>query len=187
MLHQVVAKYQGQSYLMVGYMLGRKDGSFRISAMAALGPKLFDVAKVDGHWMTNVYLKPLADQFDVTNVGRSVERIYFLPATGALRLESGGWASRSSIPQQDEIDEVEDLLDFHTLALRRKRYFKDGRQVVQVDFDKLELVQGGWLARNVKLTDARGFTLELHVTDYVPGFPVPDEVLRVERPAGVTE
>ncbi|MGO9767520.1 MAG: hypothetical protein ACLPM8_17925 [Myxococcaceae bacterium] len=187
MLHQVVAKYHEQIYLMAGYMLGRKDGSFRISATAALGPKLFDVAKLDGHWTSRVYLKPLAEQFDVTNVGRSVERIYFLPATGALRLESDGWASRSSISHQDEIDEVEDLLDVHTLALRRKRYFKDGQQVVQVDFDKLELVQGGWLARNVKLTDARGLVLELHVTDYVPGFPVPDELLRVERPAGASD
>jgi hypothetical protein len=187
MLHQVVAKYQEKSYFMTGYMLGRNDGSFRVSATAALGPRLFDVAKVDGRWESHVYLKQLAEQLDVTDVGVSVERIYFLPATGALRLASGGWTSRSSVPNQDEIDEVEDLLDAHTLALRQKRYFKNGKQVVLVDFDKLELIQGSWLARNVKLTDARGFILELHVTDYAPGFPVPDEVLRVQRHAGISE
>jgi hypothetical protein len=187
MLHQVVAKYQDQSYLMAGYMLGRADGSFRVSATAALGPKLFDVAKVDGHWESHVYLKPLAEQLDVTNVGRSVERIYFLPASGPLRLESEGWLSRSRLLNQDELDEVEDLLDVQTLALLRKRYFKDGKKVVQVDLDKLELVQGSWVARNVKLTDARGFSLELQVTGYTPGFPVPDSVLRVQQASGVSE
>ena len=36
MVHQVAARYQDQTYLMNGYLLGRKDGSFRVSAAAAL-------------------------------------------------------------------------------------------------------------------------------------------------------
>jgi hypothetical protein len=183
MLHQVVVKYQGQSYLMTGYMLGRKDGSFRVSATAAFGPKLFDVSKVGGHWESHVYLESLAKQLDATNVGRSVERIYFFPATGRLRAESGSWLSTASIVGEEEIDTVEDWRDAETLALRRKRYFKGGTQVVQVDFDKLELVQGNWLARSVHLGDSRGFSLELKVTGYEPGFPVSDDLLRVQSPA----
>ncbi len=183
MLHQVVAKYQGQSYLMSGYMLGRKDGSFRVSASASVGPKLFDVSKVDGRWESQVYLQPLAERLDATNVGRSVERIYFLPATGPLRTDAGRWVARSPIHGEEEIDTVEDWLDGETLALRRKRYFKGGRQVVQVDYDKLELVQGTWLARSVLLTDGRGFSLELNVTGYEPGFPVSDAALRVRTSA----
>jgi hypothetical protein len=54
--------------------------------------------------------------------------------------------------------------------------------VLQVDFDKLELVDGVWLARSALLTDSRGFSLELRVTGYEPGFPVSDEVLRVPSP-----
>jgi hypothetical protein len=183
MLHQVVANYQGQSYLMTGYMLGRKDGSFRVSASAPVGPKLFDVAKVDGRWESHVYLKPLAERLDATNVGRSVERVYFLPATGPLKADSGGWVSRSTVHGEEEIDTVEDWLDGETLALRRKRYFKNGSQVVQVDYDKLELVQGTWLARRVQLADGRGFSLELNVTGYEPGFPVSDAVLTVQSSA----
>jgi hypothetical protein len=179
MLHQVVAKYQGQSYLMSGYMLGRKDGSFRVSASAPIGPKLFDVAKVGGRWESHVYLKPLAERLDATNVGRSVERIYFLSAKGPLKADSGLWVSRSTIHGEEEIDAVEDWLDAETLALRRRRFFKSGTQVVQVDYDKLELVQGTWLARSVTLTDGRGFSLELNVTDYQPGFPAPDSVLTI--------
>jgi hypothetical protein len=179
MLHQVVAKYQVQSYLMSGYFLARKDGSFRVSASAAVGAKLFDIAKLDGRWESHVYLKEFAERFDPTNLGRAVERIYFLPATGPLRAESGSWVSRSRIAAEEDVDEVEEWRDDGTLALRRKRYFRDGKPVLQVDYDKLELVQGSWLARTIHLTDSRGFTLELSVTGYEPGFPVPDDVLRI--------
>ncbi len=179
MLHQVVAKYQGQNYLMSGYFLARKDGSFRVSAAAAVGPKLFDVAKVDGRWEAQVYLKDFALRFDPTNLGRAVERIYFLRATGPLTAESGSWVSRSNIPADDDVDAVEEWRDDGTLALRRKRYFRDGKLVVQVDYDHLELVQGTWVARSVHLADSRGFSLELSVAMYKPGFPVPDDLLRI--------
>jgi hypothetical protein len=179
MLHQVVAKYQGQSYLMTGYVLGRRDGQFRVSATAAMGPKLFDVALVNGRWQSRVYLKQFAERFDPDNLGRAVERIYFLPATGPLKAESGGWVSRSTLPAEADIDEVEEWRDDGTLALRRKRYFKAGVQVLQVDYEKLELVQGAWLAGTVLLTDSRGFTLELRVTGYEPGFVVSVEMLKV--------
>jgi hypothetical protein len=179
MLHQVVATYQSQNYLMSGYLLGRKDGSFRVSALAALGPKLFDVAKLDGRWESHVYVREFAERFDPTNLGRAVEYIYFLPATGPLTAESGQWVSRSSIRGNPDVDAVEEWRDDETLALRRKRYFRDGKQLVQVDYEALELVRGAWLARSVHLTDGRGFTLELRVTAYDPNFPVPDDVLRV--------
>lgn len=182
MLHQVVAKYQEQSYLMTGYMLGRRDGSFLVSATAAMGPRLFAVAKVDGHWESRVYLKQLVERLDPTNVGRAVERIYFLPATGSLRHESGRWVSTSSIAGEEEIDTVEDWLDEETLALRRKRFFKAGKQVLQVDYSKLELIKASWIARDIELTDTRGFQLRLNVTEYEPGFPVTDAVLHVQSP-----
>jgi hypothetical protein len=182
MLHQVVATYGGKNYLMTGYVLGRKDGAFRVSAAAAMGPKLFDVAKVGGTWQAHVYLKQIGEQFDPANLGRAVERIYFLPASGPLRAEEGSWVSRARLPDEEDVDTVEDWRDDGTLALRRKRYFKDGRQVLQVDFDKLEFVQGVWLARSARLSDSRGFSLELRVTGYEPGFPVPDEALKLQSP-----
>jgi len=182
MLHQVVATYRGKSYLMTGYVLGRKDGAFRVSATAALGLKLFDVARVGGRWESRVYLKQVAEQLDPADLGRAVERIYFLPATGPLKADSGSWVSSSTVAGEEDVDTVEDWRDDETLALRRKRYFKDGKQVLQVDFDKLDLVQGAWLADMVHLTDSRGFSLELRVTGYEPGFPVPDDALRVQSP-----
>lgn len=182
LLHQVVATYGGKSYLMTGYVLGRRDGAFRVSASSAMGLKLFDVAKVSGRWEARVYLKLIGEQFDPANLGRAVERIYFLPATGPLSADAGSWVSRSSIAGETDVDAVEDWRDDGTLALRRKRFSKDGQPVLQVDFDKLELVDGVWLARSALLTDSRGFTLELRVTGYEPGFPVSDAVLRVPSP-----
>jgi hypothetical protein len=179
MLHQVVAQYGGRSYLMQGYLLARRDGAFRVSASAALGPKLFDVAKVGGRWESKLYVTQLAERVDPSNLGRAVERIYFLPATGPLRAESGSWVARSGIAGEADIDAVEEWRDDGSLALRRKRYFQSENLVVEVDYDTLELVEGNWVAKSVHLADTRGFTLELRVTGYEPGFPVSDDVLKV--------
>ena len=55
MVHQVVGHFQGRTYPMNGYA-GRRDGSFRVSAMVAVGPKLFDVAKISGRWESRIHL-----------------------------------------------------------------------------------------------------------------------------------
>ena len=178
-MHQVVARYAGKDYVMTGYLLGRKDGAFRVSAAAAMGPRLFDVAKVDGRWQTQVHLKQLAERLDPTHVGRAVERIYFTPAPGPLTLEQGHWVSRAPVAGEPDVDAVELWRDAGTLALKRKRFLLRGEPVLELAYTQLEPVQGHWLARHVLLKDRRGFELELSVSDYVPGFPVPPERLRV--------
>ena len=51
--------------------------------------------------------------------------------------------------------------------------------MLEITYDKREIIRGQNIARHVVLTDARGFSLEFTVTDYEPGFPVPDERLRL--------
>ncbi|PTL75017.1 hypothetical protein [Vitiosangium sp. GDMCC 1.1324] len=179
MVHQVMAQYQGQSHVMMGYMLGRKDGAFRVSAVAAIGPKLFDVSKVDGQWQAQVHLKQLAERLDPRHMGRAVERIYFTTASGPLELEQGHWVSRSPVPGEEDIDTVETWRDVATLATVRKRFFFQGNPVLDIDYTQLEPVEGHWLARQVRLVDQRGFELKVNVTDYKPGFPVPQDKLSV--------
>jgi hypothetical protein len=183
MVHQVVAQYQGQSHVMTGYLLGRKDGAFRVSAAAGIGPRLFDVARVDGRWEARVHLRQLAERMDPTHLGRAVERIYFLTATGPLEREQEGWVSRSAVTGEEDFDTVEVLRDSRTLAMVRKRFSKQGRRILEIDYEKLEPVGGHWLARFVRLVDVRGFELKVSVTGYEPGFPVPEERLRVAPPA----
>jgi hypothetical protein len=179
MVHQVAARYQDQTYLMTGYLLGRKDGAFRVSAAAAVGPRLFDVAKVDGKWEAQIHLPPLAERLDPKHVGRDVERIYFLGASGPLRRDSGYWVSRSAVAAQEDLDAIEVWRDVKTLAVVRKRFFKEGRVVVEIEYQKLERVEAHWIARRVRLVSSYGYSLELEVTEYDPRFPVPDGKLHV--------
>jgi hypothetical protein len=178
MVHQVVARYAGQTYPMNGYLLGRRDGSFRVSAMLPVGPKLFDVAKVSGRWESRIHLAEAAARVDPLEVGHAVDRIYFRWADGPLVFEEGAWVTRQPMSGED-VDVVEVWRSPADLSVFRKRFFRKGRPVLDIAYDKRELIQGQTIARFVRLTDARGFTLELSVTDYQPGFPVPDARLRL--------
>lgn len=178
MVHQVVARFAGQSYPMNGYLLGRRDGSFRVSAMLPVGPKLFDVVKVSGRWESRIHLDEVASRVDPLEIGHAVDRIYFRWAKGPVVFEEGAWVARQSMSGED-VDVVEVWRSPGDLSVFRKRFFRKGRPVLEVTYDHREVIQGQTIARVVRLTDARGFTLELSVTDYQPGFPVPDARLRL--------
>jgi hypothetical protein len=179
MLHQVAAKYQEQTFVMTGYVLGRKDGAFRVSAVAAMGPRLFDIAFRDGQWETQVHLAQLAQKLDPVHIGRSVQRIYFTDVKGTWERREGFWVTRAPISGDDEVDTLEVWRDSATMALDRKRYFKDGQWQTDIRYEQLEWSHGQWLARKVRLSDRRGFELQLQVTDYVPDAPLPEERLRL--------
>lgn len=178
MTHQVVARFQGQAYPMSGYLLGRRDGSFRVSAMLAVGPKLFDVARLSGRWESRIYVSEVAARLDPLEVGRAVQRIYFQEANGPLQFEQGNWVTRQSLPGED-VDALEVWRTVDDLAVFRKRFLRQGRPVLEITYDAREILRGQNIARRVLLTDVRGFSLEFSVTDYQPGFPVPDERLRL--------
>lgn len=179
MVHQVVARYGKQQHVMTGYLLGRKDGSFRVSAAAALGPGLFDVAKVRGRWEAQVHLAQLSEKLDPRHIGRAVERIYFIDAQGPLAAERGRWVQRADVSAEEDFGRVEVWREAATLAMVRKRFFRGRERVLEVSYESQERVQEHWLARRVQLEDARGFQIALSVIDYVPGFPAPDERLRL--------
>ena len=178
MTHQVLARFQGQTFPMSGYLLGRRDGSFRVSASAPVGPKLFDVAKISGRWESKIYLPEAAGRLDPLEVGHSVERTYFQDAQGPLQFEEGAWVTRQSLSGED-VDAIEVWRTADDLAVFRKRFFRKERPVLEITYDKREAIRGQNIARHVMLTDARGFSLEFAVTDYEPGFSVPDARLRV--------
>jgi hypothetical protein len=86
--------------------------------------------------------------------------------------------SRQSLAEED-VDAVEVWHDVDHLAVLRKRFFRKDRMVLEIVYDQRQVMQGQLIARRVVLTDARGFSLELAVTDYQPGFAVPDELLQL--------
>ena len=178
MTHQVVARFQGQAYPMGGYLLGRRDGSFRVSATLAIGPKLFDVARVLGHWESKVYLPEVAARLDPLEVGHAVDRVYFREAKGELHFEQGAWVVRQSVGGED-VDAVEVWRTPDDLAVFRKRFFRGDRPILEITYDQREVIRGQSIARRVLFKDVRGFSLEFVVTDYQPDYPAPDERLRV--------
>lgn len=178
MLHQVVARFQGRSFPMTGYLLGRRDGSFRVSANLPVGPKLFDIARLAGHWESKIYLPDAASRVDPLEIGRSVERIYFIEGRGPLAFSGGAWVSRQPLNEED-VDAVEVWHNTDDLAVFRKRFFRKDQMVLEIVYDQRQVMQGQLIARRVVLTDVRGFSLELAVTDYQPGFAVPDELLKL--------
>lgn len=178
MLHQVVARAKGRTYPMSGYLLGRQDGSFRVSAWLPIGPKLFDVVKVSGRWESKVYLPEATAYVDPLEIGHAVERIYFRSAEGPLQFEEGAWVTRQSITAEDA-DSVEVWRSPEDFSVFRKRFLRRGRPVLEIAYKDRSLIRGQLIARQVLLTDARGFSLELNLMDYEPGFPVPEERLQL--------
>ena len=178
MVHQVIGRFQGHTYPMNGFLLGRRDGSFRVSSTVAVGPKLFDVARISGRWKSRIYLQEVAARLDPLEIGRAVERVYFRDAQGPLQFEQDAWVTRESI-SGDDVDAIEVWRTADDLAVFRKRFFRKERAVLEITYDRREIVGGQNIARHVMLTDSRGFSLEFAVTDYQPGFPVPDERLEV--------
>lgn len=177
MVHQVSARHGAQQHAMTGYLLGRRDGSFRVSAAAALGPRLFDVSRVEGHWEAKVHLKQLAE-LDPKHIGRAVARIYFteLPLEDRLVEEGGFIVQRGTLSGDEEVSHLESWHDGRTLATLRKRFTQSGKEVATIDYRELDPTG---VARQVRLKDARGFELTLLMTQYVPGFEFPPERLRV--------
>ena len=178
MVHQVIGRFQGRTYPMNGFLLGRRDGSFRVSSTVAVGPKLFDVARISGRWESRIYLQEAAARLDPMEVGRAVERVYFRDAQGQLQFEQDAWVTRESISGED-VDAIEVWRTADDLAVFRKRFFRKDRPVLEITYDRREVVAGQAIARHVLLTDSRGFSLEFAVTDYEPGYPVPDERLEL--------
>ena len=177
MLHEVVAGYQGRSFPMSGYLLGRSDGSFRVSASMPMGPKIFDVAKFSGRWETKTYNAEAA-RVDPVEVGRSVERIYFTDAQDSPEFVGGAWIFRRKLDEADA-DSLEVSRRPEDLSITKKRFLRLGKLVLEIAYDRQEEIRGQIVARHVLATDTRGFTLELVVTDCEPGFPVPDDLLKL--------
>jgi hypothetical protein len=177
MLHQVVARYQGRSFAMTGYLLGRNDGSFRVSASLPMGPKLFDVAKLSGRWETRTYIAETA-KVDPVEIGRSVERIYFTDARTAPEFSSGSWIFRGRLDEPD-MDALEVWRRPEDLSVTKKRFLRRGKLVLEITYDRPEQMRGQVVARHVLASDARGFTLELVVTGYEPGLEISDDLLQL--------
>lgn len=166
MVHQVSATYDGQQYLMTGYLLAKPDGNFRVSAAALMGPRLFDVARIDGQWRAKVHLKQLQEKLDPKYLGRAIERVYFRDC------EPG---RRCSIADDEEVDSLE--VDRENGQIARKRFFMKGALVLDIDYQEREAFSDGSVrARHIELK-APKYQIVIELESYEPNFGFDDSML----------
>ncbi len=179
MLHQVSARYQQQSGVLQGYLLGRSDGAFRVSATAAVGPRLFDAVKRDGRFEFKIHLAQIAEKLDVQHIARAIDRIYFLgcPTVGEPRGDT--FVARCSVSSGDDVDEVEVTTSARYLEPVAKRYFLKGAERLAVTYEDFARYGPRFLAKRVTLKGAEGYRIDIALEDYVADFPFEDNLLQL--------
>jgi hypothetical protein len=184
MVHQVVARYEGNTYAMTGYMLGRRDGSFRVSAFADIGPPLFDVAKVDGVFTSQVHFAPLAARLDPVHIARAIDRIFIAEcgvdgSDPAAPPASSPFVFQCPLTGDDEADSLRMEVDRQTLAVVQKVFSRGGRETLHVSYEEAKPFGAEWMPTRIHLKAMHGYSLDLAVTAYEPGFSFEDARLRV--------
>jgi len=181
MVHQVAARYAGQTFVMTGYLLGRADGSFRVSASAPIGPRLFDVGRLDGRWQAKVHLQEISQRLDPKNMATAISRIYFSVCKDSGERQGELFVYRCPVEGDDEADALEMTLDGHTLSPVSKRFTLKGKQTVAIRYSEPEAFGQEWQARKVSMDHYGGMRLDVALVEYQPGFAFEDALLDVER------
>ena len=181
MVHQVAATYQGQTFVMAGYLLGRADGSFRVSASAPVGPRLFDVGRLDGQWVTAVHLKQISERLDPRNMATSINRIYFVDCAGGGERRGDQFVYRCPVEGDDEADALEVTLDGRTLAPVSKHFTYHGEPHVDVTYLEPDAFGTEWRARKISMRHYGGLKLDVALVEYQPGFAFDDSLLAVGK------
>ncbi len=179
MVHQVAASYQGQSGVMQGYLIGRADGAFRVSATAAIGPRLFDAVKRDGEFSFKVHLPQISERLDVRHIARAIDRVYFLGCPDLGSAQGDAFVARCKVTSGDDVDEVEVTTSARYLETVTKRYFLQGVLRLTVTYEEFARFGPRYVAKRVKLAGSDGYTIEIVLEDYVPEFPFDDGLLKL--------
>ncbi len=170
MVHQVAAHFQDQTHVLVGYLLGRRNGDFRVSASAAMGPRVFDVVKVGGRVEARAYLPQIQGKLDPRHVARAIELVYFVDCPpGSTLVARDGPVDRYrcavSSPEGD-VDELEMSVDSRTLSPVAKVFLKGGTPEVTVRYGDVRRFGDVWLAAKVHLGHRTGPALDIALVEY---------------------
>jgi hypothetical protein len=186
MVHQVAAHFQGQTHVMVGYFLARKNGDFRVSASAPIGPRLFDVVRREGRVDARAWLDQLKGKVEPKHVGRSIELVYFVTCPpGSPLVDQLGFVARFRCPidpQDDDLDALELSIDTRTLTPTEKTFTKAGQTVVTVHYSELRRFEDAWLPAKVHLEHTTGPALDIALIEYHPRADFSDDALVLPPP-----
>ena len=167
MVHQVAASHDGQEFLLVGYMLGKPSGEFRVSAASVLGPRVFDVAFVGGAWQSKIHYPPLAGKLDPQHMGRAIQRIYFARCPGE--------APRCPVEGDGEVDALAVTRDAEGRVVR-KDFSLGSKPVLSIHYSEFQAFADGPQAGLVRVEHPQ-YQLKVALDEYVPGFGFDDATL----------
>ena len=167
MVHQVAVSHDGKEFVLTGYMLGRADGSFRVTAAVMMGPRVFDVARVNGEWKAKIQYAPLAEKLDPRHLGRAIARVYFTRCPGEEQ--------RCAVQDDDELDRLEVDRDAQG-RVTRKQFFKGEVPALTIAYEDFQPEPDGWQAGLITLTHGES-NLRIALDEYVPGFEFDDALL----------
>ena len=179
MVHQVGAAYNGQTFVMSGYLLGRTDGSFRVSASAPVGPRLFDVGRLNGQWQSNVHLKQISERLDPKNMATAINRIYFAECRDGGERKADQFVYHCALDGDDEADALEMTIDGRTLGIVSKHFTLKGQPRVDVVYAEPDVFGQEWQARKIHMSHYGGLRLDVALVEYQPGFAFEDGLLDV--------
>ena len=181
MVHQVAAHFLGQTHVMVGYFLARRDGAFRVSASAALGPRLFDVVRLNGYVDARTYLAQLNGKLEPKLVARSIELIYFVTCPpGSPIVSQEGFVARfhcAVTPQDGDLDGLDVSIDTRTLVPTRKVFSRGGHPLATVGYGEARRYGDIWLPSKVHLEHETGPSLDIALIEYHPRADFSDQAL----------
>lgn len=180
MVHEVAASHGDQAHVMTGYMLGRKDGSFRVSATAAIGPRVFDVAKVRGEWQAKIHLAQVAEQVDPRQVGEAIDRVYFVECTEGGEAVGDRYVYRCPLSGDAAFDALEMELDAGYLAPVVKRFLKNGQVELTITYREFQPGGPEWMAGRIELRHRKDYRLDIVLVEYVREFAFEDATLHVK-------
>jgi hypothetical protein len=187
MVHQVAAHFQGQTHVMVGYLLGKKDGDFRVSASAAMGPRLFDVVKVGGRVDARTHLKQIEGRLDPKYVARAIELAYFADCpAGAPLVSEDGPLDRYRCPvapQDSDVDLMEETIDSRTLSPASKVFSRGGQTQVTIRYDDVRPHGEIWLASKIHQELVAGPSIDIALVEYHAPADFGEEALVLPAPA----
>ena len=179
MVHQVSAKWGSDGGgVVTGYMLGKKDGSFRVGAAISMGPRVFDVARVGGQYSSEVHIDEAKGKLDPLHVAHAIEWTYFSMCDGGGERKGERFVYRCAV-SGGEPDTLEVDLDPKRLCVTEKRFLKGGELVLKVTYDELEPFGAEWLARRVHLQGREGYSIDIALVQYDPAFAFDDARLKL--------
>ncbi len=181
MIHQVAAGFQGKTYVMAGYLLGRSDGVFLVSGSGPSGPRLFEVTKNGSRIRSVTHVAQARGKLDPERMARVIDLVYFAECPqGSGVATADRYLYRCAVESLDgDVDSMEMELDRRTLAVIAKRFDRAGERQASARFEGYRDSADLPVASRIRFEHRNGFSLDIALIEYRAPFEFGDDLLEL--------